>query len=154
MKPINIQLRYVFLIIFFLGIQSFCFAQTEEEQIKKVIIAETEHYFARDMISWKACFVDNEKTAIIQKYANGEQVSVVGFSEMEARTKKAWEENTEMDFKIMSRLQWNISLNGNVAWVTFKEKQMINGTERPSEEIRVLVKENNKWKIALISSIY
>lgn len=154
MKPIKIQLRYVFLVIFFLGIRSFCFAQAEEEQIKKVIIAETEHYFARDMMKWKACFVHTEKTAVIQKYANGEQVSVVGFNEMEARTKKAWEENPEMDFKIISRLQWNISITDNVAWVNFKERQTINGTERPSEEIRVLVKENNTWKIALLSSIF
>ncbi len=154
MKTINIQLRYVLPVILFLGIQSFCCAQREEEQIKKVISAETEHYFARDMTKWKVSFVDNEKTAIIQKYANGERVSNIGFNEIVAKAKKAWEENPDMDFKIMSRLQWNISINGNVAWVTFKENQTINGTERPSEEMRVLVKENTIWKIALLSSIF
>ena len=76
MKSINIQFCNVFLVIFFLGIQSFCYAQEEEEQIKKVIIAETENYFARDLISWKACFVNNEKTAVIQKYSDGELFSV------------------------------------------------------------------------------
>ncbi len=45
-------------------------------------------------------------------------------------------------------------LKGDVAWVNFKQKAMINGTERPSEEIRVLVKEKNNWKIAFISSIF
>lgn len=154
MKSNNFQLRHVLLVILFLGIQGLCSAQTEEEQIKKVIIGETEYYFARDLTRWNASFVANEKTAVIQKYSDGELFSVVGFDKMEALTKKSWEENPEMDFKIKSRLKWNISIKGEVAWVNFKQLAMANDTELHSEEIRVLVKEKNYWKIAFMSSIF
>lgn len=126
----------------------------DEDAIKKTIIAETDHYFERDIIGWKACFVDSGKTTLIQKYNNGELQSVIGLDEMAARANKAIKENPDMDFKTKDRLQWNININGNVAWVSFKHKSIINGTEHTSEEIRVMVKEDNTWKIALISSIY
>ena len=126
----------------------------EEDLIKKAIIAETDHYFARDMKRWKNCFVNSEKTAIIQKYSDGELLSVKGLAVMAAKAKKAWKENPDMDFKIDDRFQWNISINDNMACVNFKQKAIINGTEYPSEEIRVMVKEDDTWKIALISSIF
>lgn len=126
----------------------------EEDLIKKAIIAETDHYFARDMNRWKNCFVNSEKTAIIQKYSDGELLSVRGLDVIAAKAKKAWKENPDMDFKTTDRLQWNISIKDNVAWVHYKQKAMVNGTEYSSEEIRVLVKEAGNWKIALESSIF
>ena len=126
----------------------------EEDLIKKVIIAETDHYFAQDMKRWKNCFVNSEKTAIIQKYSDGELLSVKGLDVIAANAKKAWQENPDMDFKTTDRLQWNISIKDHVAWVHYRQKAMINGTEYISEEIRVMVKEDDNWRIALESSIY
>jgi hypothetical protein len=154
MKINKIQSSFLPIAILFICLHTTGLAQNDTEAIKNVIIAETEHYFAKDLAAWKSCYLDDKKTAMVQKLPKGQLVNLQGLDDLVSNAKSFFEANEDFEFKILKRFNWNISIKNEVAWVNFKETQVVEGTELSSEEIRVLVKEEAKWKIAFISSIY
>ncbi len=127
---------------------------SDEDQIKSVIIKETETYSAGDADGWRSCFTQSPKTAYVYRWPDGETGQIVGFEQLNAMMTESMNAEQVSNYKTLGRSDWNIKIKGDMAWVTYKEKASIDGKEYSIEEIRVLEKINGAWKLDMIGYIF
>ena len=126
----------------------------EESKIKKVILMETEAYKEGDIEKWKSTVTQSSKMVYVYGLDDGTTNQVIGFESLEKMMMEWMTNKVDSDYKTIERTGWNININNNVSWVTYREKAMLNGKVTIGEEIRVLEKINGDWKLDLVSFIF
>jgi hypothetical protein len=132
----------------------------EEEDIKKVIVNETEMWLDQNHDAWAESFI-HEPYFTWSVTNGGEPGDVV--------TMRSWDSlntyMTEWFKKDMSGLtkewrkskttrdQWQIQIRSNVAYVSFNQHVEGEKQKQDSTETRVLEKLNGKWKIAMQTTL-
>jgi tetratricopeptide (TPR) repeat protein len=129
---------------------SYLFAQSSEEQnIKKVIQSETNSYYKADADAWAKFWV-HSPDASATYIRNGFYRRMKGWENFGPMVIKALKSpsNANMDVTT-SADSFFIKSNGKIAFVTYKQKNTSKdpANNQNSFEKRVLVKENDGWKI-------
>lgn len=146
-------MRTLLILSFLVTISSFGQIK-EEESIKKVIIDETESYSKQDIETWRNCLTKSSKMAYVYGMPDGSTGAVIGYENIEKMMLEFLKENSQSTYITKKREDWNIKINGDMAWATYKEISVIDGQESEAQEIRVLEKIDGNWKLGLISFIY
>ena len=123
---------------------------SEEEKIKKVVLAETEAFYNRNLEAWRATWMHDPKISrsII---ANNYHRHQSGWDSATVQMERFMKTNTKPQAVTVENKNYNIVQQGNMAWVYYD--QLLKPTDtsmpqpEPSREYRVLVKENDDWKI-------
>lgn len=126
----------------------------EEDKIKAVIIKETEAFSNHDINAWRACFTQSSQTAYVYRWPDGTTGQIVGFKNLEKMVESWMEGEEDSVYKTLERVDWNIKIKDNMAWVTYKEKANIDGDEHLIEEIRILEKIKGVWKLDMIGYVF
>jgi hypothetical protein len=127
----------------------------EDENIKKVIRAETDAYYRSDPNAWQNTWIHSAKISATYA-ANGYYNMVTGWDNFGPQIINYLKNSSNHSSVNIKNDSFNITNNGNMAWADYK--QIITGAgqdstrNRTSHEYRVLVKDNNEWKILSIIS--
>ena len=126
-------------------------AQTEQEDILKVVRAETESYYAADAKKWASTWLNDNKISqtFISKRA---QSTYTGWDSIVPPMLKYLE--TFKPIPVVEKYEhMNIRVADKLAFVEYDQVETAPKTDakykRISHEYRVLVKEDNEWKIAM-----
>ena len=126
-------------------------AQTEQENILKVVRAETESYYAADAKKWASTWLNDTKISqtFISKRA---QSTYIGWDSIVPPMLKYLE--TFKPIPVVEKYEnMNIRVADKLAFVEYDQVETAPKTDakykRISHEYRVLVKEDNEWKIAM-----
>jgi len=130
------------------------FAQNgEEENIKKVVQAETETYYKRDAQGWKDTWLHDaqiRRTFISTEGGYGTYVGWDSAAAMQDRDFKDYPKVMPVQIKTENYM---VRTSGDMAWVDYD--QILSAPdaaganqENKSHEYRMLVKDNGQWKIA------
>lgn len=125
-------------------------AQTEQENILKVVRAETESYYAADAKKWVSTWLHDDK------------ISQTFISKRGQSTYKGWDSIVPPMLKYLETFKpipvvekyenMNIRVADKLAFVEYDQVETTPTTnanyKRISHEYRTLVKQNNEWKIA------
>lgn len=121
----------------------------EEEKIKQVIKAETEAFISRNAEAWKATWMqDSEATrTFASSYSYS---SAIGFDKFGPDMIEGLKESPEALPLALSTQNYVIRIGGDLAWAEYD--QVLKFTDNSSEdwisrEYRVLVRNNDQWKI-------
>lgn len=119
------------------------------EAIKKLIELETKAYFGVDYKTWMESWVHTPSA--YWSYADTTGItSFEGWKAIEIGFTDYFVTSKATDIKV--EREWGeIKVYGNGAYARFKQRVVTNGVPGPvQEEIRVLEKEKDKWKILLV----
>lgn len=128
----------------------------DEDAIKQTIRTETESYFKKDTVAWKALYVQSEKTmaTYINPYgythATGWQNVSDPILQWVAKNPKP------IAYTDLKTNNYIIATYGNMATVEYDQMMMItsdSGQPYQSHEMRNLVKEGDSWKIISLTSV-
>lgn len=120
----------------------------EEEEIKKVIRAETDAWRMRDAEAWKATWHQSpEATRTI--VMNHNLVDAVGWENFSPIVMEEIEQDPRADINEYITDDYMIRVSDDLAWVNFHQvvKSADDGSESHTREQRVLIKEEGDWKI-------
>jgi hypothetical protein len=134
----------------------------EEEDIKKLIVNETEMWLDQKHDAWAESFI-HEPYLMWSVTNGGEPGDVLTMRGWEALNEymDSWFKNDmsaltkEWRKAKTTRDQWQIQIRGNVAYVSFNQhfENEEKKTKSDSTETRVLEKINGKWKIAMQTTL-
>jgi tetratricopeptide (TPR) repeat protein len=129
----------------------------EVDAVKKVIIAETESWAKKDYDAWQNAWYQGPDaiSVYISKYFHQEKN---GWDEISSAMKIQMKENPDpLDARIV-RENFQVRVDGNLAWATYDEKYIMKDEtarrrEWPSRQLRTLVKQDGAWLIASLTGI-
>lgn len=130
----------------------------EEEEVKKVVLLETESYSKRDTKIWENLFVHDAHTNRIY-IMNGYFETGFGWEKFGPPYIKWMAENKSQPskYKTIEQLNFILRVSGEVAAVEYDQKRIADGSDTLPDlytrELRTLVKTNNQWKISSITTI-
>lgn len=129
-------------------------AQTkaEAEAIKRVILAETDLFFARDFEGWAATFVQAPSATQGWNNADGSYTYRHGWATIGERIAAFMKSNPEPDKTALWRENFDIRFYGDAAFVTFDKYMGDRETAKPIREIRVVEREGDAWKIVCVAA--
>ena len=123
---------------------------TEDEGIKKVIRAETDAFYNRDADAWQNSWLHSAKISRTL-VSNGSYSLVTGWDNYGQQMINFLKNNPKQASADIRNDSFSITSNGNMAWVEYKQITTTPGPDSnetfQSQEYRVLVKDNNEWKI-------
>lgn len=127
------------------------FAQTpEDENIKKVISAETTAAYKGDMDAWQRTWVHSPKTNWVA-VGNGFYRAISGWDSLSSFIGNMMKNNPAGNSVNIKNDSFNITSNGNLAWAEYRQSVTFPGTDsnitRRAHSYRTLVKENNEWRL-------
>lgn len=132
-----------------------------EEAIKKLIVSETEHFLNADYPAWSAGFV--QTPYLLWSVTNGGEAGDVitnrGWEEFSKAMKTGWFDAKpeawakEMRKSTITRLNWNIQIRGNVAWVSYTQRAETPEQKVETTETRVLERIKGAWRIAMQTTL-
>lgn len=148
--PVSKVVFSAFLLLLLLSLpSSLAYAQSsEEEEIKKVIRAETDAWRMRDADAWMETWHQSpEATRTI--VINNNLIDEVGWENFSPTVMEEIQEDPIADVREYVSDSFNIRTSGDLAWVNYHQvvKSADDGTESHTREQRVLVKEDDQWKI-------
>jgi len=152
-SPTKLNTMKAALLIILIGFTSVkAFAQsTEEENIKKAISAETAAAFKGDMDAWQRTWVHSPKVSWVV-VGNGFYTAISGWDSLSAFIGRIMKDISTLGSVNIKNDSFNITSDGNMAFVEFRETVTGPGTTQRSHTYRTLVKDNNEWKlISMIS---
>jgi hypothetical protein len=125
----------------------------DEEAIRKVLLAETDRFFARDFTAWASTFV--QVPAAIQAWnnADGTYTHRLGWETISARIREFMTKNPTPDKTPMWRENFVFRHYGDAAFVTFDKYLGDRKTAKPIREIRVVERQGNEWKIVCVVAL-
>lgn len=144
------------ILLFFAFAAQMVFGQNnEDENIKKIIRAETDNYFKNDAEGWQSTWLHSDK--ISATYVSKDNYNTTsGWNNFGPDVMKYMQSNPAITLINLKNDSFKITNNGNMAWVEYKQIVTYKGRDSnitmPSDEYRVLVKENNDWKILSLIS--
>lgn len=117
--------------------------------IKALIKAETAAFWSRDYKAWSDKWI--QEPHVIWTAATQEGVRQYrGWDEWSAEVKRFIKENPKPEQDNILRGKWEIRVYGTGAWVSFIQDWKGN----MSRETRILEKQDGKWKIAFVETLY
>ena len=129
----------------------------EEEAIKAVIIGQTDAYVRRDFDAWVSFLVDSPQTSrsVTPNSSPGTVIYRQGFAEMKQNMKRGMLASPKSEMTSDGRDNWNIKINGNMAWARFVEHTTLVATNTKLDLVglTVLEKINGQWKISTSAAI-
>lgn len=141
-------------LLFLAFVSTHLFGQnSEDENIKQLVIAESTAYFNHDADAWQSNWLHDENTNRTS-VANGSYSAIKGWDNFGPQTVKWLKEHPKQSVEVKDD-SFLIRSDGNLAWVDFKQQLLIPGTDsivNTGRESRVLVKENSAWKILSLIS--
>ena len=136
-------------VLFILTVQSSRGQNADEAAIKQVIRAETEAYYKADAQAWQGTWM-HDATSNRAFVANNSYAAAMGWDKFGPQTVK-WLTDSAKPFAMQLKDDnYTIKTDGNLAWVEYD--QLITASTDSSQnsftrEFRLLVKDNNEWKI-------
>ena len=132
-----------------------------ETAIKSLIVNETEYFLDVNYSAWSACFVQTPD--LLWSVTNGAEAGDVitnrGWEAFSKAMKTDWFDAKpdawakEMRKSTITRLNWNIQIRGNVAWVSYTQRSETSEQKVESTETRVLERVKGSWKIAMQTTL-
>ncbi len=135
--------------------------EQEKSAIMDVLDLENKAYREKDFETWKSTYVQEE---YIKNWGfwEGYDIKVMSYNswndlldkkkgKFEGEVENTWKQNTK------EIIDLNIQVRSNVAWVTYKQKNIDSETKKlksQSLETRILEKINGSWKIAYVNFLY
>ena len=121
----------------------------EEEAIKKAAWTETDAYYRRDFATWNSACVKDEKITRTFVSKNGVFTLTVARENDSVMRSDMSINRTPIPAKFKND-NFLIRTSGNMAWLEYDQTVTVGDNPTPSQtrEYRVLVKENNTWKLA------
>lgn len=128
---------------------------SEKEAIKAVIEKETTGWANRNFETWSSAWQHSDDVMAVF-VSPGSYSETIGWDELSANMKWQFENYPAAITDRVARENFVIRVDGAVAWVTFEQFRWREGSgERThSREQRSLVKDNGRWKIASLTTIY
>lgn len=124
----------------------------DDEAIKKVLLAETDHFFARNFEAWAATFVQVPSATQVWNNADGSYVYRHGWETISARIREFMKNNPKPDPTPLHRENFDIRHYGNAAFVTFDKYMGDRQTAKPIREVRVVERVGGQWKIVCVAA--
>ncbi|HEX6431661.1 MAG TPA: tetratricopeptide repeat protein [Niastella sp.] len=131
-------------------------SSAQDDDIKQVIIKETESHFKRDAEAWKSVWLKDPNTSRSFVSTYGYRYSA-GWDSIIARQLRNFARNPEPDSVEIKRDSFSIRKEGKIAIVDFVQtlkylKSQPPFDESTTREHRVMVKSDGQWKIANLMS--
>ena len=124
----------------------------QDEDIKQVIIKETDSYFKRDLEAWKSVWLKDPNTMrdFVSTWA---YYHTTGWDSILARQIRDFARNPEPESVEIKRDSFSIRKEGKIAIVDFVQTAKYLKSQPPfdqyaAREHRVMVKSDGQWKIA------
>ena len=128
-------------------------SQADEDAIRKVLLAETDRFFARDYNGWASTFVQAPAAVQAWNNADGTYTHRLGWETISARIKEFMQKNPAPDKTPMWRENFVFRHYGNAAFVTFDKWLGDRKTAKPIREIRVVERQGTEWKIVCVVAL-
>ena len=120
--------------------------------IQRVLVAETDYFFARNFDAWAATFVQIPNATQAWNNADGSYTHRLGWETISARIREFMKNNPAPDTSPLTRENFNIRFYGDAAFVTFDKYIGDRKTARPIREIRVVERHAGEWKIVCVAA--
>ena len=127
-------------------------SMADEAAIKKVILAETDLFFARDFQGWAASFVQAPEATQVWNNADGSYTHRLGWETISEKIEAFMKSNPEPDKTPLWRENFHIRHYGDAAFVTFDKYMGDRETAKPIREIRVVERDGDAWKIVCVAA--
>lgn len=124
----------------------------EEEAIKRVLLAETDFFFARDYDGWASTFVKEPGAIQIWNNGDGSYTHSVGWETISKNVKAFMESHPEPNTTTLWRENFAFRHYGDAAFVTFDKYMGDRETTKPIKEIRVVEKQGGGWRIVCVAA--
>jgi tetratricopeptide (TPR) repeat protein len=141
--------------LFALAIGSALFAMpsaAQDDDIKQVIIKETDSYFKKDAQAWKSTWLQDPNTSrsFVSTFA---YLHTAGWDSITAQQLRSFAKNPQTEPVEITRDSFSIRKEGKMAIVDFIQTLKYPNSQPPfdqsaTREHRVMVKSNGQWKIA------
>ncbi len=130
------------------------FAQTPEEAIKKVCLAETQAWLDADLNAWVATHAQHENETLVWVAPDGSAGNMVGWTDIY----KAIKEDAATAKKKSSKLvddNFKFIIQGSMAFAMYDQSVTdADGKVTKSREHRTMILKDGQWKIAAVISVY
>jgi hypothetical protein len=139
------------LLLLMVALSSHVFAQNaDEEAIKKVITDEEQANLRGDYEAWKDCMLDTPQTSYANTASAGGVVYRKNWEEVVKAQKQMIAGRFYQAIKLDSTSDWDIKVNGNMAWVRHTQHFTLLMTKGKLSglDLKVLEKIDGKWKIS------
>lgn len=122
----------------------------ERAAILRVLARENKTFSNRDYPGWAATWV--HEPFALKTYTGPNLYSEYnGWPAIDSLAKDYFRQHPKPDSLPTGQQQWQVRLIGNAAWVTFEQRDNRRGRKK---EIRLLEKQGNDWKIAVMGTVY
>jgi len=128
-------------------------SQADEDAIRRVLLAETDRFFARDFEGWASTFVQVPAAVQAWNNADGTYTHRLGWDTISARIREFIKNNPAPDTRPMVRENFVFRHYGNAAFVTFDKYIGDRKTVKPIREIRVVERVGAEWKIVCLVAL-
>ena len=125
----------------------------DEEAIRRVLLAETDRFFARDYDGWASTFVQVPAAVQAWNNADGTYTHRLGWETISARIREFMTKSPAPDKTPMWRENFVFRHYGNAAFVTFDKWLGDRKTAKPIREIRVVERQGSEWKIVCVVAL-
>ena len=153
-------MRRLLVLALLVGVQMAVFApaaqaqnQADEDAIKRVLLAETDRFFARDFDGWASTFVQVPAAVQAWNNADGSYTHRLGWATISERIREFMKNNPKPDTTPMWRENFVIRHSGNAAFVTFDNWLGNRQTAKPIHEVRVVERQGSEWKIVCVVAL-
>ncbi|MBV6439259.1 MAG: nuclear transport factor 2 family protein [Haliscomenobacteraceae bacterium CHB4] len=121
---------------------------TDETAVKNLIARETDAYNASDWTVWSGCWAHEKYISWSANVRTG-YVQVIGWEALEEMMRSNFSNDPEPWKATVRRENWNVHINGNMAFVTFSQTVTDDGAgfSYTSSETRTCEKQEQEWKI-------
>lgn len=121
-----------------------------EQEIKEALRLETQYFYQRDMVKWEGQW--SHEPYVMKCYVtDGKYIEQLGWPIIQQSAKDYMKEHPEPEQVPTDLPEYEIKVFGNSAFVSFITHDKIRGKKR---DIRLMVRENGKWKIGYMSTNY
>jgi hypothetical protein len=124
----------------------------DEDAIKRVLLAETDHFFARNFDAWAATFVKVPAATQVWNNADGSYTHRIGWDTISVRVREFMKTNPQPDKTPLHRENFSIRHYGDAAFVTFDKYMGDRRTAKPIREVRVVERQGGEWKIVCVAA--
>ena len=130
------------------------FAQTAEESIKKVCLAETQAWLDIDFETWVAQHAQHENETLVWTNPDGSFGSLVGWPII-YKTIKEGAANAKKDPAKLSHENYAFIVQGSMAFAAYDQILTApDGKISKSREHRNLILKDGQWKIVAVMAFY
>ena len=125
----------------------------DEDAIRRVLLAETDRFFARDFDGWASTFVHVPAAVQAWNNADGSNTYRLGWDTISARIREFIKNNPKPDTRPMTRENFVFRHYGNAAFVSFDKYIGDRKVVKPIREIRVVERLGAEWKIVCLVAL-